>query len=106
MTAGKPTGVVITGAAGDMGGGAAASFLADGFRVYAADVRAPPAAPNLVPVALDVRDRAAVFALAERAAAESDLRVWINCAGVVSNAPVGEASPEEWDRIIAINLTG
>ena len=106
MGAGKPKGVVITGAAGDMGGGAAASFRADGYRVYAADLKAPAAAANTVPVALDVRDRAAVMALAERAAAESDLRVWINCAGVVSNAPVGEASEAEWDRIIAINLTG
>ena len=106
MNAGKQKSVVVTGAAGDMGGGAAASFRADGFRVYAADLKAPSAAANTVPVALDVRDRAAVFALAERASAESDLRVWINCAGIAINAPVGEASPEEWDRIIAINLTG
>jgi NAD(P)-dependent dehydrogenase (short-subunit alcohol dehydrogenase family) len=47
-----------------------------------------------------------VFRLAERAAAESDLRVWVNCAGVVSNAPIDQASPEEWDRILGINLTG
>ncbi len=106
MSAGKGKGVVITGAAGDMGAAAAASFRADGFHVYAADLKAPPRAENTVPVALDVRDRAAVMALAERAAAESELRVWINCAGVVSNAPVDQASPEEWDRIIGINLTG
>ena len=106
MNAGKPKGVVITGAAGDMGAGAAASFRADGFRVYAADLRPPPAVENTVPVALDVRDRAAVFALGARAAAESDLRVWINCAGVVGNAPVEEAGEADWDRIIAINLTG
>ncbi len=106
MSSSKPKGVVITGAAGDMGAGAAASFRADGFRIYAADLKAPAPAENTVPVALDVRDRAAVMALAERAAAESDLRVWINCAGVVSNAPVDQASAAEWDRIIAINLTG
>lgn len=106
MSTAKPTGVVITGAAGDMGAAAAASFRADGFRVFAADVKLPAAAPETVAVALDVRDRAAVFQLAERAAAESDLRVWVNCAGVVSNAPVDQASPEEWDRIIGINLTG
>jgi len=106
MNAAKPTGVVITGAAGDMGAAAAASFRADGFRVFAADVKLPAAASDTVAVALDVRDRAAVFQLAERAAAESDLRVWVNCAGVVSNAPVDQASPEEWDRIIGINLTG
>jgi NAD(P)-dependent dehydrogenase (short-subunit alcohol dehydrogenase family) len=106
MNASKPKSVVVTGAGGDMGGAAAASFRADGYLVYAADLHAPPAAANTVPVALDVRDRAAVFALAGRAAAESDLRVWINCAGVVGNAPVDQASPEEWDRIIGINLTG
>lgn len=102
----RPPGVVITGAAGDMGAGAAASFRADGFRVYAADLRPPAPAADLVPVTLDVRDRAAVFALAERAAAESDLRVWINCAGVVATAAVEQAGAEEWDRVLAINLTG
>jgi NAD(P)-dependent dehydrogenase (short-subunit alcohol dehydrogenase family) len=106
MNAAKPRGVVITGAAGDMGGAAAASFRADGFRVFAADVKPPAAAPDTVAVSLDVRDRAAVMALAKRAAAESDLRVWVNCAGVVSNAPVDQAGPEEWDRILGINLTG
>lgn len=107
----KPIGVVVTGAAGDMGGAAAASFAADGFRVFAADLRAPGmasgvAAANMVAVALDVRDRAAMFALAARAAAESDLRVWVNCAGIVANAPIEQASPEDWDRVIGINLTG
>jgi NAD(P)-dependent dehydrogenase (short-subunit alcohol dehydrogenase family) len=102
----KPRGVVITGAAGDMGSAAAASFLADGFRVFAADVRAVEAQAGLVPVALDVRDRAAVFALAERAAADSDLRTWINCAGVVSAARIEDAEAAEWDRILTINLTG
>ena len=117
MNAAKPPerarGVVITGAAGDMGAAAARSFGADGFRVYAADVKPavadvkpPAAAANTIGVGLDVRDRAAVFALAARAAAESDLRVWVNCAGVVSNAPVEQASAEEWERILAINLTG
>jgi len=102
----RQPGAVITGAAGDMGAATAASFRADGFRVYAADLRPPAAAPDLVPAALDVRERAAVFALAGRAAAESDLRVWVNCAGVVANAPIEQASADEWERVIAINLTG
>jgi NAD(P)-dependent dehydrogenase (short-subunit alcohol dehydrogenase family) len=89
-----------------MGSAAAASFLADGFRVFAADVRAVEAQAGLMPVALDVRDRAAVFALAERAAADSDLRTWINCAGVVSAARIEDAEAAEWDRILTINLTG
>ncbi len=107
----KQPGVVVTGGAGDMGAAVAASFLRDGCRVFAADVVAPRVAPGgadgeLIVATLDVRDRAAAFALAARAAADSDLRVWINCAGVVATAAVEDASPEEWDRILAINLTG
>ncbi len=106
MQASRQSGVVVTGAAGDMGAAVAASFAADGHRVYAADIRAVPDAVGIVPSVLDVRDRAAVFALAERAAAECDLRIWVNCAGVVATAAVEQADPAEWDRIIAINLTG
>jgi NAD(P)-dependent dehydrogenase (short-subunit alcohol dehydrogenase family) len=102
-------GVVITGAAGDMGAALAASFLADGFTVFGADVAAPaaPAARDaLVPVIVDVTDRDAVFALAERAASESRLAVWVNCAGIFKPVSVSRATTEDWDRIIAVNLTG
>src|SRR5690606_7876562 len=89
-----------------MGRAVTASFLADGFTVFGADLAPPPPAERLLPVALDVRDHAALHALAARAAAETDLRVWVNYAGVVSTAAIEEASPEEWDRILGINLTG
>ena len=82
MAEGTPAGVVVTGAAGDMGGAVADSFLADGNTVFAADLATVSPRADLVPVALDVRDRAAVFALAERAAAETALGVWVNAAGV------------------------
>jgi NAD(P)-dependent dehydrogenase (short-subunit alcohol dehydrogenase family) len=101
-----PPGVVITGGAGDMGEAVAESFLGDGFRVFAADIRPVRARTNLLPIMLDVRDREGVFAVAERAARESDLRTWINCAGVASPARVEEADAGEWDRILGINLTG
>ena len=99
--------VVITGAAGDLGRALTASFLADGFSTFGADVA--PVAPRagLMPVKLDVTDRAAVFALAERAAAEaSPLQIWINAAGIVRVVKVAEASSDDWERIIAVNLTG
>lgn len=99
-------GAVVTGAAGDMGGGVAAALARDGFTVYAADLRTVPQAEGVVPVALDVTDRDAVFALAERAAGECDLRVWINAAGVFEPARVIEADAAAWDRILGINLSG
>jgi len=101
-----PQSVVITGAAGDMGQAFAASFLADGFRVYGGDVREVPQAEGLIAAKLDVTDREAVFALARRAAGESRLQVWINAAGIVSIDPIEEAGEATWQRIIAINLSG
>jgi NAD(P)-dependent dehydrogenase (short-subunit alcohol dehydrogenase family) len=99
-------GVVITGAAGDMGAALCDSFRADGFLVFAADIVSPRCREGLVPVVADVTDRAAVFALAERASAESRLAVWVNCAGIFKPVSVPQASTEDWNRIIAVNLTG
>jgi len=98
---------VITGAAGDIGRALCEAFVDEGFAVFGADLR--PSAPRagLTPVELDVTDRAAVFALAARAAAAAGpLRLWINAAGIVEVVKVAEATAEAWDRIIAVNLTG
>ncbi|HUI17900.1 MAG TPA: SDR family oxidoreductase [Alphaproteobacteria bacterium] len=99
-------GVVVTGAAGDLGRAVAASFLADGYRVYGADIAPIEPKPGLVPLTLDVTARPAVFALAERAAAETALWAWINAAGIVTVQAVEDADPEAWARIIAVNLGG
>ena len=62
---------------------------------------------GLVPVRLDVTERAATFALAERAAAEAGpLKLWINAAGILRVVQVAEADAMDWERIIAVNLTG
>ena len=101
------TAVVITGAAGDLGRALSASFLADGYTVFGADIVPVEPRRRLIPVELDVTDRAATFALAERAAAEAGgLRIWINGAGIVRVVRVLEADPEDWLRILAVNLTG
>jgi NAD(P)-dependent dehydrogenase (short-subunit alcohol dehydrogenase family) len=99
--------VVITGAAGDLGRALAASFLADGHTVFGADIAPIEPRAGLIPVELDVTDRAALFALAERAAAEAGaLSLWINGAGIVRVARVLDADPGDWDKILAVNLTG
>lgn len=98
---------VITGAAGDLGQALCEAFLADGYRVYGGDVVPVEPRPGLVLVHLDVRDRAAVFALAERAAAEAGpVKLWINAAGILRVVKVLEADPADWERILAVNLTG
>ena len=101
------TALVITGAAGDLGQALSKAFLADGYRVYGGDVVPLEPRAGLVPVQLDVTDRAAVFALAERAATESGpLKLWINAAGVLRVVKVLEADASDWERIIAVNLSG
>jgi NAD(P)-dependent dehydrogenase (short-subunit alcohol dehydrogenase family) len=99
--------VVITGAAGDLGRALTDRFLAEGDLVFGADLVATPLREGLVPVTLDVTDRAAVFALAERAAtAEGGLRLWINAAGIVRITRVIDADADDWQRILAVNLSG
>jgi 3-oxoacyl-[acyl-carrier protein] reductase len=98
---------VITGAAGDLGQALTGAFLADGYRVYGGDIAPVTPRAGLMPVRFDVTDRAATFALAERAAAEAGpLRIWINAAGILRVVKVSEADPLDWERIIAVNLTG
>ena len=101
------TAAVITGAAGDLGQALSEAFLADGYRVYGGDLVPVEPRAGLVPVHLDVTDRAAVFALAECAAAEAGpLKLWINAAGILRVVKVIEADPADWERIIAVNLSG
>jgi NAD(P)-dependent dehydrogenase (short-subunit alcohol dehydrogenase family) len=96
---------VITGVAGDLGGALCDAFLAEGFAVFGGDLRPVAPRPGLTPVLLDVTDRRAVFALAERAAA-GPLSLWINAAGIVQVVGVADATTEDWERIVAVNLTG
>jgi 3-oxoacyl-[acyl-carrier protein] reductase len=99
--------VVITGAAGDLGQALTTSFLADGLSVFGADIAPIEPRPGLTPALLDVTDRAAVFALAERAAAKAGpLQLWINAAGIVRVVKVPDATADAWEKIIAVNLTG
>jgi NAD(P)-dependent dehydrogenase (short-subunit alcohol dehydrogenase family) len=98
---------VITGAAGELGRALAEAFLAEGYRVYGGDIAPVEPRAGLVPIHLDVTDRAATFALAERAAADAGpLKLWINAAGILCVVKVADADPRDWERIIAVNLTG
>jgi NAD(P)-dependent dehydrogenase (short-subunit alcohol dehydrogenase family) len=101
------TAAIITGAAGDLGRALCEAFLAEGYRVYGGDIAPVEPRAGLAPVHLDVTERAAVFALAERAAAEArPLKLWINAAGILRVVKVADADALDWERIIAVNLTG
>jgi NAD(P)-dependent dehydrogenase (short-subunit alcohol dehydrogenase family) len=99
--------VVITGAAGDLGSRLCDVYAAEGYTVFGADIEPVPRRERVIPMRVDVTDRAAVVALAERAADESrGLKIWINCAGIFVTTDLLDADEPNWHLTIAVNLTG
>jgi NAD(P)-dependent dehydrogenase (short-subunit alcohol dehydrogenase family) len=89
--AGHP--VVMTGLQKDLLNAGAAELAAEGCRVLAIEV--------------DVADRSAVEAAIQAGReAFGPYAIVITSAGVTATTPFAELTMEQWDRVIAINLTG
>ncbi|MFV2173194.1 SDR family NAD(P)-dependent oxidoreductase [Actinomadura sp. LOL_016] len=103
--------VLVTGAAGGLGRAVVEHLARGGARVAAADLREADiaAAGELgaaVPLAADLADPAQARALPERAAeALGGLDGLVNCAGAMQTKGLADLAPEEWGRIIDLNLT-
>ena len=107
---------VVTGGASGIGLGVARQLVRDGHHVALLDLdeaAAKAAADdvrgdtNVVGIAADVADRAAVVAAFERVRAElGPVQILVTSAGIESFTPVLDISPERWDRVLAVNLTG
>jgi NAD(P)-dependent dehydrogenase (short-subunit alcohol dehydrogenase family) len=96
---------VVTGVASGIGLAAARRLLAEGGTVVGADVSAPPEfGERFTFVTADVSDEAAVDNLF--AAVPGRLDGVVHAAGIASGGPVHLLDKAEWDRVIAINLTG
>lgn len=109
--------VVVTGAGGGIGGATARRFAAEGARVGVLDRDAAAADRTVAAIVAaggqalaqrcDITVRAEVDAAV--AATESGLGpidVLVNNAGWDVFAPFLKTQPEQWDKLIAINLTG
>jgi NADP-dependent 3-hydroxy acid dehydrogenase YdfG len=106
--------VIITGAAGGIGEATARRLSADGFHLVLGDCKADELAalaeqlrPGVVFVRTDVSSRQDV----ERLVAEAmhhfgRIDVLINNAGIASLAPLETGNPEDWERMIDVNLKG
>ena len=107
---------LVTGAGRGIGLATARRFLADGWRVALLDLDealldeaiAGLGAPEAtLALRCDVADPAAVFPAVRRAAAHfGRLDALVNNAGTAVFKPILETTPEEWNRVLAVNLTG
>jgi len=103
---GAPT-VLVTGAAGGIGGAVATRFLEGGWRVAAVDIQAIDSSAALLGIRSDLLDvdqcRAAV---AQAAAWARRLDAVVNAAGLWTEGASAETTEAEWDRVIGVNLKG
>jgi NAD(P)-dependent dehydrogenase (short-subunit alcohol dehydrogenase family) len=104
---------IVTGAAGGIGGAIADAFAGEGARIVAMDLaaslaKATLAVPAIMKVPVDLADRASIasaFASAIEALGGLDILVTAGALkGGSGNA--ADLTDEDWDRYIAVNLTG
>lgn len=101
--------VLITGAAGGLGRGLVAEFVAQGWRVAAAFHRSNehPETDRIWPVQLDVTNRSQVQqAVRQLIARRGRVDALVNSAGVTADNLLPRISEEDWDRVLDVNLKG
>lgn len=107
----------VTGASGGLGAAICLALAKAGARVIACDLtidRARAAVETLdrhgvrgsVPVEINVADYNSVKRSFEQIDAEGDLDILVNNAGIREIKSILDLSPEEWDRVLAVNLSG
>jgi NAD(P)-dependent dehydrogenase (short-subunit alcohol dehydrogenase family) len=98
--------VIVTGARGGIGEATARKFMKLGDRVYGTDLAFGETPHDFIEVICDVTDPDAVRGLVERAVSETGrIDVLVNNAGIRVEADVINTTIEEWDRMMAVNLT-
>ena len=87
---------LVTGAARGLGAGIAAGFEKEGFVVHRADISGGS-------VQMDVTDRDAISRVFQKL---GKLDVLVNNAGLLASGPFDQTSGQDWDRLLAVNVTG
>lgn len=96
--------IVVTGAAGGIGLATSEALLSNGARVFMVDLEpAATEAEGAEGIALDVTDPSAV----ERFVSDAgELDGLVNAAGVLQLGTIGDVTPDDWDRVVDVNLKG
>jgi 3-oxoacyl-[acyl-carrier protein] reductase len=100
---------VITGGARGIGAATVERFAAEGARVVAWDLVAPPGAGGAAAAftRVDVTNETEVRqAVAEIVAREGRLDVLVNNAGIIRDAFAADLEVEAWEQVLRVNLTG
>jgi NAD(P)-dependent dehydrogenase (short-subunit alcohol dehydrogenase family) len=102
---------LVAGASSGIGLATALAFAEAGAQVHAAarrvDAIEQAAGDRVVAHELDVSDRDSVARLAQRLTADGPLHALVVAAGInIKQRLLEQLSPEDWDRVIAVNLTG
>ncbi|MBI2312417.1 MAG: 3-oxoacyl-ACP reductase FabG [Betaproteobacteria bacterium] len=108
---------IITGAGKDIGQAMAYKFALEGARIVACDVDAGALEATAKRIAglggevttlrLDITDPAAAAAMAESAVVRyGGIDCLVNNAGIVKDAQLKDMTVEQWDAVVAVNLTG
>ena len=107
--------VIVTGASSGIGQALAVAFAEEGAHVVAVgrDATRLTETQSMAPegtvegVVLDVRDHAAVRRSVQKAIEElGRIHVLVNCAGIAPQTGVLDITPEQWDDVLATNLSG
>jgi 3-hydroxy acid dehydrogenase / malonic semialdehyde reductase len=115
MTSSKPGTVFVTGASSGFGAAVARRFAAEGARVVVTARRsdrvrdlAAELGPQVLPLTLDVRDRAAVDAVVAGLPPEfAAIDLLVNNAGLALGLnPAQDADVDDWDQMIDTNCKG
>lgn len=105
---------LVTGAAGVLGKATAKSLLEEGMKVVLADIDqgqlnilSQELAGETYPIAFDISDPKQVDAAMEKITKEfGEIDVLVNNAGILSNNKATATTPEEWQRVMRVNLDG
>src|SRR5688572_5776484 len=106
--------VLITAGAAGIGREIARAFAATGAKVFVCDIdaagleRLAQEIPGVITATCDVADRVQIERMmAAGVAALGGLDVLVNNAGIAGpTAPVAETSPDDWEQVVQVNLTG